>query len=154
MSARRSFGSLTPLGLVARYVTLLGVLAITIGPLLWELATSLKSKAEDVYAATPSFVPQHPTFANYAEVARTIPVWQFATNSLIVAALCVVGNLIGATIAGFALARLKFRGRRLVFGLFLSTLVLPGEVTIISQFQTVVNLGVGNTLLGGSRCRR
>lgn len=145
---RRSFGSLTPGGLVARYVTLLVVLAITIGPLLWELATSLKSKFEDVYAATPSFVPAHPTLGNYAEVARIIPVWTFATNSLIVAALSVGGNLVGATIAGYALARLKFRGRRLVFGLFLSTLVLPSEVILISQFQTIVSLGVGNTLLG------
>ncbi|MFE3203011.1 carbohydrate ABC transporter permease [Embleya sp. NPDC059237] len=144
----RALGRSTPAGLVARYTTLLFATLITIGPLLWELSTSLKSKSEDVYAATPQFVPHHPTFDNYGEVARTIPVWHFAANSLVVAILCVAGNLVGATFAGFALARLRFRGRGLVFGLFLSALLLPAEVTIISQFQTITRLGLGDSLLG------
>jgi multiple sugar transport system permease protein len=144
----RAFGRSTPAGLVARYTTLLLATAITIGPMLWELSTSFKSKSEDVYAATPQFVPHHPTLGNYREVARTIPVWHFASNSLLVAALLVAGNIIGATIAGFALARLRFRGRGLMFGLFLSALLLPSEVTIISQFQTITRLGLGDSLLG------
>ena len=144
----RAFGRSTPAGLVARYTTLLLVTAITIGPMVWELSTSLKSSSEDVYGSTLQFVPQDPTFANYSKVARTIPIWNFASNSLVVAVLCVAGNILGATIAGFALARLRFRGRRLVFGLFLSTLLLPGEVTIISQFQIITNLGLGDSLLG------
>ncbi|WP_163507053.1 carbohydrate ABC transporter permease [Fodinicola acaciae] len=148
MSRSRTFGKSTPAGIVARYLTLLAVLAITIGPLLWELSTSLKAKTEDVFTATLRFLPSQPTLQNYAEVARTIPVWQFAANSIVVAVFYVGGNLVGATIAGFALARLRFRGRKLVFGLFLSTLVLPAEVTIISQFQTIVKLGLADTLLG------
>ncbi|HTJ33200.1 MAG TPA: carbohydrate ABC transporter permease [Dactylosporangium sp.] len=123
-------------------------MVVAIGPMLWELSTSLKSAAEDVYSATPRFLPQHPTLGNYGKVAQVIPIWHFAQNSLIVAALCVGGNLIGATAAGYALARLRFRGRRLVTGLFLSTLVLPGEVTIISQYQTVTKLGFGDSLVG------
>lgn len=144
----RSFGSITPMGLTARYVTLIIVLIITVGPMLWELSTSLKSITEDVYTATPSFLPQHPTLHSYAQVTQTIPVFHFAANSLIVAFLDVGGNVVGASIAGFALARLNFRGRRLVFGVFLSTLVLPGEVTIISQFQMITNMGLGNSLIG------
>lgn len=147
---RRSpvFDAVTPLGLTARYLTLLVVLAVTIGPMLWELSTSLKSVTEDVYTASPQPLPHHPTLGNYAQVSRTVPIWHFALNSVIVAVLCVGGNLIGATVAGYALARLRFRGRRLVLGLFLSTLVLPGEVTIISQYQTVSKLGLGDSLLG------
>ncbi|AKU16468.1 carbohydrate ABC transporter permease [Luteipulveratus mongoliensis] len=133
---------------VGRYALLLVVTAISIGPMLWELSTSLKSKTEDIFAANPSFAPADPTFSNYGEVTRAVPVVHFAGNSLIVAALVVVGNLIGATLGGFALARLDFRGRRLVFALFLTTLLLPGEVTIISQFQTITRLGLGDTLLG------
>jgi multiple sugar transport system permease protein len=144
----RSFNSPTKWGLAVRYLLLLIVLVITIGPMLWELSTSLKSVTEDVYTTNPSFVPQHPTLSNYGRVAQVIPVLKFAGNSLIVAILDVGGNVIGASIAGFALARLNFRGRRLVLGVFLSTLVLPAEVTIVSQFQTVTNLGLGNTLLG------
>ena len=147
---RRSpkFDAVTPLGLTARYLTLFVILLITIGPMLWELSTSLRSVTEDVFSATPRFLPQHPTLSNYDKVAQTIPVWHFAANSCIVAVLGVGGNLIGATAAGYALARLRFRGRRLVTGLFLSTLVLPGEVTIISQYQTVTRLGFGDSLLG------
>lgn len=142
------FDAPTPLGLTLRYTTLCIVLLITIGPMLWELSTSLKSPIEDVYSATPQFLPQHPTWHNYDTVAQTIPIWHFAENSIIVAILGVGGNLVGATAAGYALARLRFRGRRLVTGLFLSTLVLPGEVTIISQYQTVTRLGFGDSLIG------
>lgn len=144
----RGFSTPSPVGMVVRYILLVVMLVITVGPLLWELGTSLKSKAEDVFSETPHFIPQHITLGNYGEVARTIPVWTFAGNSLVVAAIGVAGNLIGATIAGYALARLKFRGSKLVLGLFLSTLVLPGEVTIISQFQTVSRLGLADTLFG------
>ena len=148
--ARRSskLDAPTPLGLTLRYLTLIAVLAISVGPMLWELATSLKSPIEDVFSSTPRFLPQHPTLHNYRSVAQTIPIWHFAENSCIVAILGIGGNLVGATAAGYALARLRFRGRRLVTGLFLSTLVLPGEVTIISQYQTVTKLGFGDTLLG------
>ncbi|HET9173253.1 MAG TPA: carbohydrate ABC transporter permease [Actinospica sp.] len=150
MTRRRSpvFDAPTPLGLTLRYTALCVVLVITIGPMLWELSTSLKSPIEDVFSATPAFLPQHPTLHNYDLVSRTIPIWHFAENSIIVAVLGVGGNLLGATAAGYALARLRFRGRRLVTGLFLSTLVLPGEVTIISQYQTVTRLGFGDSLIG------
>ena len=133
---------------ILRYALLLVVLAITIGPFLWQLSTSLKGLGEDVYTRTPSFIPAHPTLANYGEVARTIPVWTYAVNSLIVAAVVVAGNAAGATLAGFALAKLRFRGRTLVLGLFMATLVLPSEVTVISQYVTVRSLGLADTLLG------
>lgn len=142
------FDAVTPLGLTARYLTLLVILAISVGPMLWELSTSLKSPIEDVFSATPRFLPQHPTLHSYRSVAQDIPIWHFAENSIIVAILDVGGNLAGATVAGYALARLRFRGRRLVTWVFLSTLVLPGEVTIVSQYQTVTKLGFADTLLG------
>ncbi|MEU1785847.1 carbohydrate ABC transporter permease [Streptomyces sparsogenes] len=142
------FDAVTPLGLTARYATLLAVLVLTIGPMVWELSTSLKSPSEDVYTATPQFLPQDPTLGNYHRVSQTIPIWDFAMNSVVVAVLCVGGNIIGASAAGYALARLRFKGRRLVTGLFLATLVLPGEVTIVSQFQTIAQFGLADTLFG------
>ncbi|WP_084963783.1 carbohydrate ABC transporter permease [Thermoactinospora rubra] len=133
---------------VLRYVLLLLVLVISIGPFLWQLSTSLKSMREDIYTLTPRFIPEHPTFENYVKVAETIPVWAYAGNSLVVAVIVVGGNAIGATLAGFALARLRFRGGKLLLGAFLATLVLPGEVTIISQYVTIRSLGLADTLLG------
>ncbi|GIG61679.1 ABC transporter permease [Longispora fulva] len=133
---------------VLRYALLLVVLVCTIGPFLWQLSTSLKSLTEDIYTRTPSLLPQRPTLDNYGQVADTIPVWSYAINSLIVAAIVVAGNAIGATLAGYALANLRFRGARVLLGLFLATLVLPGEVTIVSQYVTVRGLGFADTLVG------
>nr|WP_240670651.1 carbohydrate ABC transporter permease [Actinoplanes solisilvae] len=131
-----------------RYVLLLFVLVITVGPFLWQLSTSLKGAGEDIYTATPSFIPKQPTLDNYAKVAEAIPVWRYIGNSLLVAALTVGGNILFATAAGYAIARLRFRGRRVVLGLFLGTLVLPGEVTIIAQYVTVRSFGLADTLAG------
>ncbi|MFB7359089.1 carbohydrate ABC transporter permease [Streptomyces gardneri] len=144
----RGFGTPSTGEKAVRYLLLVLVLLITVGPFLWQLSTSLKGPGEDVYARTPSFLPSDLTFANYAKVADTVPVWTYAANSLVVAAIAVVGNAVGATLAGFALARLRFRGVRLVLGLFLATLVLPGEVTIVSQYVTVRSLGLTDTLTG------
>jgi multiple sugar transport system permease protein len=144
----RGFGAPSTPELVLRYVLLVAVLVISIGPFLWEMSTSLKSITEDIYTATPQFIPAHPTLDNYGQVARTLPVWSYAKNSLIVAFLIVGGNVIGATMAGYALAKLRFRGAKLVLGLFLATMVLPGEATIVSQYVTVRGLGLADTLAG------
>ncbi|MFF8838174.1 carbohydrate ABC transporter permease [Streptomyces sp. NPDC015130] len=144
----RGFGTPSAGEKTVRYLLLVLVLLLTVGPFLWQLSTSLKGPGEDIYSRTPGFLPNDLTFANYAKVADTVPVWTYAANSLVVAAIAVVGNAVGATLAGFALARLRFRGVRLVLGLFLATLVLPGEVTIVSQYVTVRSLGLTDTLTG------
>jgi len=150
MTARRArgFSTTPPAEKALRYLLLAVVLLLTIGPFLWQLSTSLKGPAEDIYTQHPSLLPASPTLDNYAKVARTIPVWDYAANSLVVAAITVLGNTLGATAAGFALARLRFRGARIALGLFLATLVLPGEVTIVSQYVTVRSLGLADTLVG------
>ncbi len=143
-----SFNSMSPTEKVVRYVLLVFVLLITIGPFLWQLSTSLKGSGEDIYTRIPRLLPAQPTLDHYGAVADTIPVWDYMRNSLQVAVLVVGGNIVGSSLAGFALSRLQFRGRKLVLGLFLATLVLPGEVTIISQYVTVREFGLANTLFG------
>lgn len=143
-----SFHRMSTGEMVTRYALLVVVFAITVLPFVWQLSTSLKSIDEDVYSSTPSFIPEHPTFANYVQVAEVVPVVDYAMNSLIVAVLVVGGNVLGATMAGYALAKLRFRGSRLVLGALLATLILPGEATIIAQYVTVRSLGLTDTLLG------
>lgn len=147
---RRSkvFGSVTRRELVLRYVLLVFVLLISIGPFLWQLSTSLKSTGEDIYTRIPQLWPSEPTLDNYTRVMDAIPVLSFIGNSLFVAALAVAGNVVFSTLAGFALARLRFRGRKIALGLFLATLILPGEATIIANFVTIRNLNLADTLLG------
>lgn len=144
----RGFGSTSPSEYVVRYLLLLFVLLITVGPFLWQLSTSLKSPSEDLYTQTPQLLPSEPTLQNYQAVGDAIPVFGYIANSVVVAGLVIGGNIIGATLAGYAMAKLRFRGRTIVLGLVLATLVLPAESTIISQFVTVRQLGLADTLLG------
>ncbi|MFE9612401.1 carbohydrate ABC transporter permease [Streptomyces sp. NPDC006012] len=134
--------------LVLRYVLLLVVLAVTVGPFVWQLATSLKGPTEDIFSSPPTFLPSHPTLHNYTRVADTIPVWDYALNSLKVAAASVVTNCVGSALAGYALARLRYRGRRVAVLVFVLAMLVPVEGIIIAQFTTMRDLGLNNTLTG------
>ncbi|MET8665746.1 carbohydrate ABC transporter permease [Streptomyces tendae] len=134
--------------LALRYLLLLGVLALTIGPFLWQLSTSLKGPTEDIFSSPPKFLPSDPTLHNYERVADTIPVWDYALNSLKVAAANVVTNCVGAALAGYTLARLRYRGRRVATLVFILAMLVPVEGIIIAQFTTMRELGLNNTLVG------
>lgn len=139
---------IAPWQLVLRYVLLLAVLVLTVGPFLWQLSTSLKGPNEDIFSSPPKFLPSDPTLDNYSRVADTIPVWDYAFNSLKVAAANVVTNCVGAALAGYALARLRYRGRRAATLAFILAMLVPVEGIIIAQFTTMRDLGLNNTLLG------
>ncbi|TVL89547.1 carbohydrate ABC transporter permease [Streptomyces sp. SAJ15] len=130
-----------------RYVLLLLVLAITVGPFVWQLSTSLKGGTEDIYTSPPRFLPEQPTLDNYRKVADTIPVWDYALNSLKVALANVVTNCVGAAMAGYALARLRFCGRGAATLAFVMALLVPLESIIIAQFTTMRELELNNTLI-------
>ena len=131
-----------------RYLLLLAVLALTVGPFLWQLSTSLKGPTEDIYSSPPSFLPAHPTLHNYTRVADTIPVWDYALNSLKVATANVVTNCAGSALAGYALARLRLCGRRVTTLVFVLAMLVPVEGIVIAQFTTMRELGLNNTLVG------
>lgn len=135
-------------GLVLRYLLLTLLVVVSVGPFIWQLATSFKGKTEDVYAFPPQLIPAHPTVQNYVEVTQVVPVLRYAWHSLLVASGTVVCQVLFATMAGYALGCMRFRGKKLVLALLLSTLLLPGEVTLTSQFLVIKNLGLANTLLG------
>ncbi|MEU4035273.1 carbohydrate ABC transporter permease [Streptomyces collinus] len=137
-----------PAELLLRYLLLLVVLALTVGPFLWQLSTSLKGPIEDIFSSPPSFLPAHPTLHNYERVADTIPVWDYALNSLKVASASVVTNCAGSALAGYALARLRYRGRRATTLVFVLAMLVPVEGIVIAQFTTMRELGLNNTLIG------
>ncbi|OZG68065.1 carbohydrate ABC transporter permease [Bifidobacterium eulemuris] len=135
---------------VLQYLLLALFFIILIGPLLWQLTLAFKGKGDDIYAVPPYVFPKDPTFDNFIEAFTRIPVLKYFGNSLIVAAISVCGNVIGSTLAGYALARLKFWGKRLVIVLIFSAMLIPGETLLISQFIIVKNFGLQNTLLGAA----
>lgn len=135
-------------GFIARYGLLIVLFIVAIFPFIWQLSTSLKGPMEDIYSFPPRLIPDDPTLANYETVLHTIPVLRYAWHSLLVGLATVVTNTVFATLAGYALGTMNFRFRKAIFALFLSTLLLPGEVTLTSQYLTVKSLGAANTLVG------
>lgn len=133
--------------LVVRYLLLLVVILISIGPFLWQLATSLKSIGENLYSMPPSFWPEEFTLSAYSQVTEVIPVWSYVGNSVFVAVCNVSLSLIGCALAGYALARLEFRGKLLGIGVFVATLLIPQESSMIALTQLVNGMGLGNTLV-------
>ena len=132
--------------LALRYLGLLGILAISIGPFLWQFATSSRAPARTCSSPTSSRTTR--PSATTRAVADVVPVWTFALNSLSVASVNVVTNCVGAAMAGYALARLKFRGRRFAAVIFASSILVPFEAIMISLFLMMRGFGLTNTLTG------
>ncbi|MDO4413283.1 carbohydrate ABC transporter permease [Cutibacterium sp.] len=146
----RSFDPTRPTfaGLIGRYLLLIFVVIISIGPFVWQLSTSLKGVSEDIYSFPPHLVPQDFTVDAYRRVARVVPIFSYAWHSIIVAAVCVIGNVVLSSLAGYALTCMAFRGKKIVMGILLSVLLLPGEVTLTSQYLIIKGMGLANTLAG------
>lgn len=128
-------------GLIGRYALLLFVLFLVIGPFVWQLSTSFKGPQENIYSFPPELIPRDPTLQNYTRVADIVPVYLYAWHSLLVSLGTVLSNVILATFAGYALGCMRFRGKWIVMGILLSTLLFPGEVTVTSNFLTIRALG-------------
>ncbi|MFT3798352.1 carbohydrate ABC transporter permease [Microbacterium sp.] len=135
-------------GLVLRYVLLAFMTLIVIGPLVWQLSTSFKGVGDDIYSFPPNLIPTDPTIQNYIKVTDYIPVYLYAFHSLLVAVGTVVSNAVLSIFAGYALGCMKFKGKFIVLGILLSTMLFPGEVTVTSQFLTIKNLGLADSLWG------
>ena len=131
-----------------RYALLVVVLVITLGPFLWQISTSLKGPEEAIFRFPPQLLPQNPTLGNYVEVARAIPMPRFFVNSCIVAVASALTNCLFGAMAGYALARMRFRGRNLLFAFMVATLIIPFEVVMVSTFLVTQTLGLVNTLAG------
>jgi ABC-type glycerol-3-phosphate transport system permease component len=113
-------------------------------PLGWMLSTSLKSFHE-VMAYPPSWTPVVPQWSNYREAFTQFHFAGYLKNSLIITSLCILGTLITCTMAAYGFTFLQWRGKNVLFGLLLSTMMLPGQVTIIPLFQFFVQIGWINT---------
>ncbi|MEO8288256.1 MAG: carbohydrate ABC transporter permease [Chloroflexota bacterium] len=134
-----------------RYVLFAIVTVVLIGPFVMALLGSFKS-TQEVLAWPPTFLPQEWRTANYAEVWNTLadangnsyfPRW--VLNSLFLATTVTIAQLFFCSIAGFAFARLNFPAKRFIFGAMLSTLMIPGMVLMIPQYQILDPMHLVNT---------
>ena len=113
-------------------------------PFLWMLSASLKSVAE-IFSFPPRWFPRVRRWSNYTDIFSVMPFGHFVFNSFKVSLLSTIGVVLSSALAAFAFARLRFPGRNLIFALLLSTLMVPGEVTLIPIFFIMRTLGVINT---------
>ena len=122
------------------------VSAITLLPFLWVVSTSLRTPAQS-FTLPPKWIPTDLAFQNYSQVFTQIPFWSQLLNSFIITISVVAGQVITASLAGYAFARLKFPGRNIVFWIVLATMMIPGMATIIPLFILVSRgLHINDTL--------
>lgn len=131
------------------YAALVVIAVVMIAPFVWMVLTSLKSPA-DIGASPPPLLPTSWEWGNYVEAFQAAPFATYARNSFIIAVSHTVINVVFASMAGYALARLRFPGVQLIFMAFVGALMIPTYTKILPEFLIVrfMPLAGGNDLFG------
>lgn len=132
-------------GRVIVYVLLSLGLVLVVAPFVWMVLASFKTPAE-LALVPPTWWPQIPTWQNYVNLFSRLNFPLYFMNSVIIAAFVTGFNLLFCSMLGYALAKLRFRGRSFLFGLVLVTLMVPGSVTMIPLFVIMSKLHLVNSL--------
>ena len=138
-------------GTLRRAITyaLLGLWAlIVLFPFYWMLLTSIKSYSAYNAEYIPSFFTSSPTLQNYVDAFTTVNLARYFTNTVVFTLATTAIMMVVIIFAAYAFARLDFPGRDLVFGLFLSLMMIPAELVVITNFVTITNWGMRNTFWG------
>ncbi|HEX4246886.1 MAG TPA: carbohydrate ABC transporter permease [Pseudonocardia sp.] len=139
----------SPTTRVATYVVLTATALAMVAPFIWMILTSFKTDA-DIATNPPTWLPSSWRLANYSDALSVAPFGIYFRNSLFIAVGHVVINLVLASLAGFALARYRFRGRQAVFLGFVAMLMIPTYTKIVPQFLMAKTMPLfgGNNILG------
>lgn len=144
---RRNRRRLGP-GAIATYVFLIVMAVILLYPVFMTLISSVTSVSE-LQGYPPRLIPKHFTTSNYSGVARAFPIAQQYLNSVIVSTVIMLGHLVTAVLSAYAFVFLRLPGRRVLFWLFLSTMMIPWEAIVIPNYLFVVQtLGLSSTYPG------
>ena len=128
------------------YAALVLCALLTLLPFVWVASGSLRS-LDEIRADPGAWLPHHVTLDNFVRLFGTQGFGRFLVNS-VVAALVVIGNIVAASAAGYALAKLEFAGKRLAFGAVMAALMVPFSAVFVTQFVITVDLGLADTLTG------
>ncbi|ATL70408.1 carbohydrate ABC transporter permease [Nocardia terpenica] len=113
------------------YLALIAIAWCAVGPILWALSASLKTQGE---VSDPNPLPARPRWSNYGAVFERLPLGRMLLNTVLYAGCVTAGQVFFCSLAGYAFARLRFRGREALFLAYLATLMVPLTVTAIPQF--------------------
>ena len=130
------------------YILLAFWAVMVLFPFYWMILTSLKSYSAYSSEAVPKFFTLSPTLQNYAEAFTAVPLAGYFVNTIIFTVVTTLLMLLVIILAAFAFARLQFRGKNLVFTLFLALMMIPNELVIITNYVTITELELRNTFAG------
>ena len=130
------------------YIFILALAFVVIFPFYWMIITSLKQN-EEIQASTQTFFPTIVMWSNYVHVLQVFKFGIYMRNTIVVALVSTAGTLITTILAGFAFGKMRFKGKSAVFLIFLMTMMIPGEMMVITNYITVASfgwIGSGQTL--------
>lgn len=130
------------------YVLLTLWALIVLFPFYWMILTSVKSYGSYNAEYIPSFFTLSPTLQNYVDAFTTVTLGKYLLNTFLFTVITTALMVVVSTLAAFAFARLEFRGKNLAFTLFLSLMMIPNELVVITNFVTITNLNLRNTFTG------
>lgn len=128
------------------YGFLLGGAAILLMPIFWMFSTSLKSMKE-IMGEVPHLIPREIHFENYLKTWQSAPFMQYTLNTLYITVLSVVGNVFVNSFVAYGFSKINFKGKNILFVFVLSTMMIPGFVTMIPQYILYSKIGWVNTYL-------
>lgn len=141
--AGRSFGSFT--AVTVKHFALIALSLLAVFPLYWMVVTSLKPESE---VFTSSLFPLHITLDNYVQAWNAIPMGRMLTNSIVVAVIQTVMQLLTSILAAYAFTRWEFRGSNLIYGLIALTWLVPFQVIMIPNYVAISGFGWRDQLAG------
>ena len=121
---------------------------IVLFPFYWMILTSVKSYGSYNSEYIPKFWATDPTFQNFIDAFSTVPLAKYFLNTLIFTVITTLLMMVVIILAAFAFSRLNFRGKNIVFALFLSLMMIPNELVVITNFVTITNMNLRNTFTG------
>ena len=120
---------------------------LTLLPFIWMLSTSFK-RPDAIFTIPPQWIPETPVLDNFKTLFQEVNFFRCIINSLVVSTLATIANLFINSMAGFAFAKYKFKGREKMFTFLLATMMVPAQVAMIPVFLLLKSLGLLNSYLG------
>ena len=130
------------------YAILCAVGAVLLVPFAWLLSTALKAESADLFAHPPQWIPDPIVWGNFAKAWNILPFMRYLFNTFYIAIATVLLNLTCCSLAGYALARMHFRGRQAIFYCILATTMVPFQVLLIPLFIVTLKLGLVDSYAG------
>lgn len=132
---------------IVRHILLIFISIITFFPFLWMLSSALKTK-DEVFDFPPKLIPQIPQWNNFVSVFKEAPFAVYMGNSLFVASIEVIFQIISASMIAYALTQFKFKGKKVLFAIIMGTYMLPSAVTYIPCYMILSDINLIDTLTG------